>query len=122
MQTDLEVKAIKKRTTDTLLNSTKIFGVKGNEVKGNSSQPGDEYDVNGANARKGGASTGTLSNHLNQGFDLSTGGDAVDTAERQKQQSYVIPGHITYNKQNYYSDANDIKIDTSGNIGQVVIY
>lgn len=122
MQTNLETKAIKKRTTDTLLNSTKVFGVNGNEVKGNSSKTGDEYAIDGSDARKGGQTIGSLVNHLNQGFDLSTGGDMLDTLERKKQQGYVIPGQNAYSEQNYYSDADNIKVDTSGNIGQVIIY
>lgn len=122
MQTNLEIKGISKRVGDTLLNSTKKFGVKGNETKGYSSLPDDEYNINGEDAKKGGESDGTLSNHLNKGFDLSTGGDSVDKKSREIQQAYVIPGQITYSKENYYSDADDNKIDTSGNIGQIIIY
>ena len=122
MQTQLEVKGIKKRTTDTLANSTKVFGVSGNQVKGHSQEDGDEYDINGANARKGGKSTGSLVNHLNKSFDLTTGGDAMDITAREKQQGYVIPGQVTYTSDSYYSDIDDIKIDTSKNIGQVIIY
>lgn len=122
MQTELEVKAIKKRTTDTVLNGTKVFGVDGNKVTGNNTS--NEYDINGADARKGGESTGSLVDHLNSKFDLSTGGDAEDIKARERQQSYVIPGLQTYSAENIYSDADNIKIDTSINVslGQVVIY
>lgn len=122
MQTKLEVKGISKRITDTLTNSTKIYGIKDNEVKGNSSLEGDEYDINGSDAKKGGETQGSLVNHLNQGFDITTGGDSFETKEREKQQNYVIPGLITYSAENFYSDADNIKVDTSGNIGQVVIF
>ena len=120
MQTEVEVKAIKKRTEDLVVNSSKIYGVNGNEVKGYSSSEGDEYSAE--SAKKGGETEGSLVNHLNNGFDLSTGGDSEDKKNREKQQSYVIPGKVTYNKENYYSDVDDIKVDTSGNIGQVIIY
>jgi hypothetical protein len=124
MQTELEVKAIKKRLTDTTINSTKIFGVVGNEVKSNSLNPGDEYDINGSKNRKGGENEGSLVNHLNSGFDLTTGGDFIDTKERQKQQAYVIPGTKSYSEDKPYADlvTGASKIDTSKNIGQVVIW
>jgi len=122
MQTELEVKAIKKRIVDTTINSSKEYGVKGNTTKGYSSEDGDDYSINGDNAKKGGSEEGSLVNHLNKGFNLENGGDNVDKIERDKQLGYVIPGQKTYSKGNYYSDADDIKIDTSKNIGQVIIY
>lgn len=119
MQTNLEVKAIKKRAQDDLVNVTRTFGPKGDEVTGNDSAK--EYDINGKDARKGGTSIGSISDHLTS-FDLSTGGSKTDSDARAKQQSYVIPGLVTYNESNIYSDANINKIDTSLNVGQVVIY
>lgn len=121
MQTELEKKGIKKRTDYTLINSTKKYG-KNNDVKGKSSQDGDEYSLDGSKAKKGGQISGSLVNHLNQSFDLTTGGDSIDMLERQKQLGYVIPGKVTYSAENIYSDVDDIKINTDENIGQVVIY
>ncbi len=120
MQTRLEVKGIKKRTDDAVTNANKVFGVSGNEVQGRNHEKG--YDINGGDARKGGNSAGSISNHLNNGFDFTTGGDSADIANRDRQLSYVIPGQVTYSAKNYYSDVDDIKIDTSKNIGQVIIY
>jgi len=120
MQTELEVKAIKKRIVDETINSTKVYGVAGNETKGYSVD--DEYNINGDNAQKGSGSAGSLSDHLNSGFNMLTGGDAEDIKNRKRQQGYVIPGQISYSAENIYSDANDLKIDTSGNKGQVSIY
>jgi len=128
MQTDLEIKAIKKRTTDSVVNSTKVFGVAGNEVKGNSvdseysTATVGEADGGVSKSKKGGNSIGSLVNHLNKGFDVTSGGDVIDQKARQRQQGYVIPGQTTYSEKNVYSDADNIKVDTSLNIGQVVIY
>lgn len=120
MQTELEIKAIKKRIIDETTNSTKLYGVKGNEVKGYSVD--DEYDINGDDAKKGGGTVGSLVDHLNSNFDFSVGGDVEDVKNRKRQQGYVLPGKVTYSAENIYSDADNIKIDTSANIGQVVIY
>jgi hypothetical protein len=120
MQTELEIKAIKKRTADMIANATQIFGLDGDKVTGNSVDK--EYDINGADSKKGGESNGSLVDHLNQKFDLSTGGDAEDTKARKRQQGYVIPGLITYSAENIYSDADNIKVDISPNIGNVKIY
>lgn len=122
MQTELEVKAIKKRVVDSTVNSSKEYGVKGNSTKGYSSEDGDGYDIDGSKARKRGSGEGSLVDHLNKGFSLEDGGNNVDKLERDKQLGYVIPGKKTYSKEDYYSDADDIKIDTSKNIGQVIIY
>lgn len=122
MQTKLETKGISKRSADTLVNSSKTFGPTDDLVKGNSRAEGDEYDINGANAQKGGDSAGSLVNHLNSKFDLSTGGSKTDVAARNKQIQYAIPGVNSYSEGNIYSDADNILIDTSANEGQVVIY
>lgn len=122
MQTKLEIKGISKRNADTLVNSTKSFGPKDDLVKGNSIAEGDEYDINGANAQKGGESTGSLVNHLNSKFDLTTGGSKTDVVARNTQIKYTIPGVNSYSEENIYSDADKILVNTSGNEGQVVIY
>lgn len=127
MQSGLEVKAIKKRVKDTTVNGEKIYGVIGNEVKGNSVN--DEYSINGDNARKGGKEEGSLVDHLH-GFDMTTGGDVEDQKARTTQLGFAIAGINKYTVNDSYSDADigdceDVnygKIDTDLNIGQVVIY
>lgn len=120
MQSQLEIKGIKKRTTDTVINANKKFGVIGNEVEGHSI--GNEYDIEGSDAKKGGDGTGNLVSHLNTNPDFSSGGDIIDQQTREKQLAYTIPGQIRYGKDNIYSDADECKIDTSLNIGQIIIY
>jgi hypothetical protein len=127
MQTQLEIKGITKRAKDSTINSTKTYGVKDNEVKGHNIN--DQYDINGEDARKGGDEKGSLVDHINK-LDMSTGGDKVDQAARNRQLSYAIPGIAHYTFDSAYADAdagqavdtNYTKIDTSLNIGQVVIY
>lgn len=127
MQTQLEIKGITKRAKDTMINSTNVFGVKDNEVVGSSIN--NEYDINGDDAKKGGPEEGSLVNHL-RGFDFTVGGDKEDIKAREKQLAYAIPGIQKYTFENSYSDAdtgdsvdaNYSKIDTSLNVGQVVIY
>lgn len=127
MQTQLEIKGITKRAKDTMLNGSNTFGVKDNEVKGNSIN--DEYDINGADAKKGGSEEGSLVDHLH-GFNLTEGGDKEDIKAREKQLAYAIAGIQKYTFDNTYSDAdagdcvdtNYSKIDTELNVGQVVIY
>lgn len=127
MQTQLEIKGITKRAKDTAINTTKVFGVKDNEVKGSSIE--NEYSIEGDDARKGGNEAGSLVNHLNK-LDMTTGGDNVDQTARAKQLAYTIPGIQKYSVDDTYSDAdagisvdaNYSKIDTDLNIGQVVIY
>ena len=127
MQTQLEIKGITKRAKDTMLNSTNVFGVKDNEVVGSSIN--NKYDINGDDAKKGGEEKGSLVDHL-RGFDLTVGGDKEDTKARDKQLAYAIPNIKKYTVETTYSDAdtgesvdaNYSKIDTSLNIGQVVIY
>lgn len=127
MQTNLEIKAITKRTKDSNINEEKIYGVTDNQVKGNSVN--DQYDINGENNKKGGDEDGSLVDHLH-GFDLTTGGDKSDVKEREKQLGYAINGINKYTIDNSYSsadagnseDVNYSKIDTDLNIGQVVIY
>lgn len=127
MQTQLEVKGITKRTKDSTINLTKVYGVKDNQVSGFNAE--NEYDINGKDAKKGGTEEGSLVDHLH-GFDLTQGGDNEDQKARNKQTGYTIPGINKYTVSNTYSDAdagdcvdaNYGKIDTSLNIGQVVIY
>lgn len=120
MQTELEIKAIKKRAEYNVVNGTKVYGVDGNKVTGNNVD--DEYDINGADSQKGGSDNGSLVDHLNTSFDFTSGGDNEDKKARTRQKGYVIPGMTTYSADNIYSDADNIKIDTSLNVGQVEIY
>lgn len=127
MQTELEVKAIKKRTVDIKQNGEKLFGVSGNQVKG--SDITNEYDIEGSKNRKGGENQGSIVDHLHP-IDLSSGGNIEDQKSREKQLSYTISGINKYDDKNTYSDADagnvgDVsysKIDTSENIGQIIIY
>jgi hypothetical protein len=127
MQSELETKAITKRTKDTTLNGKKVYGVTDNQVKGNNAD--DEYNINGDDAKKGGNSDGSLVDHLYK-LDMSTGGDVEDQKARTKQLGYTIAGINKYTVDSSYSDADigdceDVnygKINTDLNVGQVVIY
>lgn len=121
MQTKLEVKAIKKRTDYSLKNSTTKYGVN-KDVTGKSLEEGKGYEIDGKKAVKGGDENGTLSNHINTSFDFSKGGSNEDKFQRDKQLGYVIQGINSYSKDNFYSDADNILINTDDNKGQVIIY
>ena len=92
-QTNLELKAISKRTKDSNLNDEKLFGVTDNQVKGHSIN--DEYDINGEDNKKGGDELGSITDHLHS-FDFTTGGNKVDVKEREKQLEYAINGINKY--------------------------
>lgn len=117
MQTNLEKKAIEKRNIYDTLNDTSIFGGQGNEKHGNN--PEDPYDINGGNSAKGGDESGSLSNHIYQNIDLTTGGDNEDIKSRERQLGYVVEGTDKYTFDKPYS--SDL-IDTNLNVGQVVIF
>jgi hypothetical protein len=127
MQSKLEAKAITKRTKDTAENGARVYGVTDNKVTGNDSD--NEYDINGEDAKKGGDSSGSLVDHLHK-FDFTTGGDVIDARSRATQLAYAIPDINKYTSTDTYSDAdagdcsdaNYGKIDTSLNVGQVIIY
>lgn len=126
-QTNLELKAISKRTKDSNLNDEKLFGVTDNQVKGHSIN--DEYDINGEDNKKGGDGLGSITDHLHS-FDFTTGGDKVDVKEREKQLGYTINGINKYTSVEPYStadvgsseDTSYKNFSTELNIGQVVIY
>lgn len=117
----LEPIAIKKRAVDNLKNVTREFGPQDDSTKGYSLE--NEYDVEGSKAQKGSSESGFLADHLNSTkFDLTKGGSKTDSEARLKQQSYQIPDVEKYDDENIYSDADDLRVDTSGNIGQVIIF
>ena len=117
----LEPIAIKKRVVDNLKNTTTEFGPSGDTTKGYTLE--SEYDIEGSKSQKGNGSAGYLSDHLNSTkFDLTKGGSKTDEGLRLAQQSYEIPGITKYDPEDIYSDADNLKIDTSENIGQVIIF
>ena len=116
----LEPIAIKKRAVDNLKNTTTEFGPNEDTTKGYTME--NEYDTEGTKAQKG-TESGYLSDHLNSTkFDITKGGSKTDAEARLRQQSYQIPDVRNYDSENIYSDADDLKVDTSGNIGQVIIF
>lgn len=116
----LEPIGIKKRKSDFLANTTKEYGVEGDLTNGY--DPDNEYDIHGANSKKG-TESGYLSDHINSTkFDFTKGGSKIDKENRERQQGYQVDGINKYSPESIYSDADDTRIDTSGNIGQVKIY
>lgn len=117
VQTKLEQEAIAKRKIDDQTNISKIFGVKNDQSSGYDS----DNQYNEDKARKGGDETGSITDHLHK-LDLTSGGSYTDKTARNTQTAYVIPDTNSYSAENIYSDADNCLIDTSLNVGQVVIY
>ena len=118
MQTQLEKNAIEKRNISDTSNAMLIFGNQKDATNGNTKD--SEYDINGSNARKGHESFISVSDHTIRNIDMdNNGGDIIDIEARKKQLTYTIEGVERYTKENQYS--SDL-IDTSQNVGQVVIY
>ena len=86
------------------------------EVK-NAFDPNKEYSE--AVAKKGGTGTGSLVDHTLNYFDTSSGGDAVDQEQRKKQSLYSPQSLNRYTPEQGYGE--QITIDTSLNIGQVIV-
>lgn len=117
MQTNLEKNAIGKRNTYDTINDTALFGNQGSQVEGNT--PEDPYDINGGDAGKGTDENVSFSNHIYPNIDLTKGGNLDDVKARERQLGYVVEGVDKYTFDNPYS--SDL-IDTSLNVGQVVIF
>jgi len=102
MQTSLEKKAIVKRNQL--------------EIK-NKFDPSKEYSDN--DAKKGGSGTGSLTDHTSIYFDTSSGGSALDQAERNKEMLYTPQGLNRYTPEQGYGV--EVTIDCSLNIGQYIV-
>lgn len=105
MQSQLEAKAIKKRIVDTVSNK---FGAD------------NEYDI--SDAKKGGEGTGSISDHTLLLPDFSTGGGNMDINGNP---SIPYSGRLGNTLINNYKEGHgystDVTIDTSLNVGQVII-
>ncbi len=116
----LEPIAIKKRAVDSLKNATTEFGLNGDTSKGYTLE--NNYDIEGSKSQKG-SESGYLADHLNSTkFNMTKGGSKTDDEARLIQQSYEVPDVRKYDSENIYSDADNLKVDTSENIGQVIIF
>jgi hypothetical protein len=105
MQSTLEAKAIKKRIIDQVSNQ---FGID------------NEYDI--SDAKKGGEGTGSISDHTLTSPDFSTGGGEMDINGNP---SIPYSGRLGNTLINTYKEgygySTDVTIDTSLNVGQVII-
>ena len=105
MQSNLEAKAIKKRIVDSVANQFTTS---------------NEYSA--SDALKGGDSTGSISDHTVTNPDFSTGGGVMDINGNP---SIPYSGRLGNTLINEYREGHgygiDVTIDTSLNVGQVVI-
>ena len=105
MQSQLEIKAIQKRVVDKVAN-----------------QFSTDNQYSEADALKGGDSTGSISDHTVTSPDFSTGGGVMDINGNP---SIPYSGRLGNTAINTYSVnkgySTDVTIDTSLNVGQVVI-
>lgn len=107
MQSNLEIVAIDERLKEQL-KSTYVPTT-------------NEYDE--SDAKKGGDSVGSIADHTNSFFDTETGGDTVDVKGNPNIPYSGREGNMlinTYGLNKQYGI--DVTIDTSKNVGQVVIY
>jgi hypothetical protein len=102
MQTKLEKKAIEKRLESNVKNDF------------NAMNSYDEKD-----AKKGGETTGSLFTHTKINPDMYSGGSDIDAKIRTEQLLMVAPDQERYHKDKKYGE--DVIIDTSKNIGQIII-
>lgn len=105
MQSKLEAKAIRKRVEELVSNK---FGTN------------NEYDI--SDAKKGGDGTGSVSDHTLISPDFSTGGGEMDINGNP---SIPYSGRLGNTLINEYREGHgygiDVTIDTSLNVGQVII-